>query len=319
MDLQSLYSKSVFFAETYSGHNFKSSAEILKGYISGNCWLKVSALGMTLYGTDTKGNVRITKNFIKFEKLICRGEQTVSVNIQNFYKMLKGCKKKNVITFIIESFDCTNMVVSIKGILTHLPITRGRVVEFNDYVGYDDKQPCVIPSETFQNVCKELNLSQAKEVKITQLSNGSLEFAAGFESMFTKQATIGFKRITSYYEPLRAPQQQKASKDNKTTKGKTSKKPLKSAKTKRELDDSEYVIQFPVFSQNYNIKDIIKLTKSATMSKTLDVYFAQNLPLKITYDIDTIGGSIVFINSKEQISEKDLGNAHDIEYIPEDI
>lgn len=270
-----------FYVQTYSGHLLKTSTEIMKSYIVDRCWLSMNDNGMILEGTSSDGKITKNMEFFDFEKLICKKEQTVSIDIQSLYRILKGCKKKAVVTIKLKDEDSEKLNIDTSCVKTDIHINRGRVVKINPPTGYSDGEPCIIPSAEFHTMCKELLQTQARKIMLTQNEDGSIKFSAGFDKAYTRNAELGFKKRISYAE--------KESTSQKGKKGKT-KKPSKTPKTSI----------YEVFSQTYNMRDITRIMKATSMSKNIKIYMHKNLPLKIVYDIDTLGKATMYISQLEQ-------------------
>ncbi len=184
----------VFSATMRGGHFIKITSEIAKNFIPGSVWLDMKPDGtVEIKGNDSKNTVSISLILKNFSDYVCRKRQTVLMDIQHFYRMIKNCKKKVPITLMIENPDSGQINIIVGDVQTYLLIERPQLVFSKDPTGYEE-HPCVIDSKDFQVMCKEMQLTNGKTIQISQLSDGRLEFSIK-TSLYGKTVPLGSRVV----------------------------------------------------------------------------------------------------------------------------
>lgn len=257
--------KAVFYARMDMGYLLKMGAEMIKGYIPGGVWFDARTDGtLEIKGNDSKNNVALNYKYRDFSKYHCRERQTVCLDIQNFFRMIRNCRKKTSLSLLIENSSSNVLWIGSGSgsgdIQTRIHIDRSQPIFSKEPVGYE-QHPCLISAKDFQTTCKEMHLTSSKEITVTQSKDGSLVFKCGFK-MYGKSAKLG-SRVSGD-------------------------KPIK----------------YGNFSMNFEFRYFMKLVKVANISKNVRIYFTENKPIKICFDIDNFGDGVIYIKSKEGVSDK---------------
>lgn len=184
----------VFRATMRAGHFIKISSEIAKNFIPGTVWLDMKTDGtVEIKGNDSKNTVSISLVLKNFSDYVCKKRQTVHMDIQHFYRMIKNCKKKVPITLMIETSESEQINIIVGDVQTYLLIERPQLVFSKDPTGYEE-HPCVIDSKDFQVMCKEMQLTNGKTIQISQLPDGKLEFSIK-TSLYGKTVPLGSRIV----------------------------------------------------------------------------------------------------------------------------
>lgn len=196
-----------FKATTIEGYCLKTLAEILQ-YSIKTAYYEIDSSGIHLRMEDTKKHMMfdvslLSENFLSYElniPKVCFG-----VNQLNMYTMLKSIKKKDTVTFFIDSDDRLNLgirieprektKVSVSTIKIYSAHTVSPVMP-RDMAMYS----YAIPSNDYSKTCKEM-AKLSKHIALSLCKTG-LCFETNTDNIYRKNVTFGAldeSRVTCEY------------------------------------------------------------------------------------------------------------------------
>jgi len=256
----------LFYASTDEAFIYKILTEVLQNCLTDICF-NITPESISLVTVDNKTpptiEVQLVLHKDKFEEYKCDSPFVVTLNLQHKYKMLKNIKKKDSISFVISKNCDTFGIITRQQdtstpIVSYIQIQKIQVFEYDIPTGYG--HPTIIPSSVFQKTCKEMN-NIGKILKISK-SRGVLTFTSELENMYMRSYSIG-----------------KLQSDDGT------------------IDEEEY-------SDNFMTKTITQFIKATSLCPKIRIYtdyggeFAKNLPLRLSFDVGTLGTLDIYIKSK---------------------
>lgn len=266
-------SKYLFKAKTREGFCVKMLAEFLSNSIKFPHF-SVNSKGIFLRSTDTNkdtlSDIEIPKENLPVFK--CVRPINFAVNSVHLYRLLKTIKKKNAVTLFIEIKSSMQLGICIGSNdekadtdTTFINIVYVSPDELVLPTGYGD--PLVITAKRFQKL-KVLHSVGGGEMMIT-IYKGIMKCFVNGKDLFNRRITLS----------------EESGSDDED----------KEEESEDQDEDSN------IYSQTFTTQLITQLTKVAGQVGNVQVYYDDNLPLKMKINIGTIGTLVIFIKSKEII------------------
>ena len=189
-------SKYLFKAKTVRGYTTKALSEVLQNILTDVCFtldkngirlltvdnMEPSTLMVEL---DLKGN--------EFDEYYCPKPQSIGVNLQHLYKMLKSIKKKDSVCLFIEKAKPAVLGITTIQADSGQPVNSAiKIQKLSQIVasiptGYG--HPIHISTTTYQKTCKDMqNISN---VMIIRSRGRFMEFDCDMEGMYGRKVPFG--------------------------------------------------------------------------------------------------------------------------------
>jgi len=185
----------IFKAKTLEAYTFKTLSEVLQNILTDVCF-EITPEGIKLRTVDNKTPpqlmVYMNLDGHNFEEYMCKEVETIGINLQHLYKLLKSIKKKDRVTFFINEHTPSQLGIcteteSGQESYSYIKIQKLQTIDIEVPVGYDI--PNLIPTNSFQKMCKDMT-SISKIIKI--FSKGSyITFSCEFDGMYTRHVPFG--------------------------------------------------------------------------------------------------------------------------------
>ncbi len=185
-----------FRAKTVEAYTIKSLSEVLQNILTDVCFL-FDKEGIKLLTVDNKKPphllVCLKMTGESFDEYYCPKSQSVGINLQHLYKMLKSIKKKdNIMLFIAKKNTGLLGITTIQAdsgqpVTSHIKIQK--LAQVATEIPDDYSHPVHIPTNVYQKMCKDM---QSISSEIQLYSKGSyLRFSCEVEGMYTREVPFG--------------------------------------------------------------------------------------------------------------------------------
>ena len=225
--------------------------------------------GVYLFSTNEQKILTVHLILDHFERYFCKELFNASMNCLYFYKMIKTCTQDDVITFIIETPQATELIVKCEN-------------HKNKYISYfkinlldiDYVQPqntmvpkiefdveVTIPSKQFQKICKNMfHLSDTLQIETTkqQITFSCVGDYASQKTVFTQDTDSKMNMCHS--------------KDN--------------------------IGGHKIISGQYDLSYLMLFNKCANMSPLMTLFLKNDLPLIVRYGVSTLGYIYFYVMPK---------------------
>ena len=262
----------VFRFKTEEAHTIKVLAELLQRCLKSVCF-EINSEGIRLNTMDGQKFILIDL-FLRRENLKnykCTEPMNIGINISHLYKMLKSIKKKDSVTIFIDKENPDHLGIKVEHIqnnrVTSSFVKILNVQSMEIQLPEGYDHPYVITSSEYQKMCKDMaTIGNSIHILAT---HSSINFSCDGGGLYSREVSFN-----EHEQDGEAPNY-----DSKI--------------------DTEYKASF-------NTQQLTQLMKIAGLSKNMQIYVKEDLPLMFKLGIGTIGEMRIFIKSRQQIeSERD--------------
>jgi proliferating cell nuclear antigen len=266
-------SQIVFQAKTGEAYQIKVLAELLTNNLKTGCF-ELTDDGISLRQMDAHRRTLIdldlpSENFSVY-RFKSREKMFLGLNLNHFHKMLKAIKKKDSLEIYIDEKSPTDLALqatpkeNTRVTTSYIKIQNIQNLDIDVPVGYG--KPVIVTSSEFQKMCKDM-LSIGTTIKVV---------ASDFNICFKCDAGGGIlKRNVEFGETANSDDDE----------------------SRRECAGEQYC-------QEFATEQLVRITKIAGLSATMQIYPAKGLPLLFRSRIGSLGTISIYIKSKEQIEEE---------------
>jgi proliferating cell nuclear antigen PCNA len=256
----------LFYAHTTEAYIFKNLIEVLQNNLRDVCF-SFSPNGISLMTVDSKNEicVNLLLSHKKFDRWHCDKSINVGINLQQFYKMIKSIKKKDVLTLYITRDKTTQL--SIKKCpntgnknpdISHVTIQSLQVIETT--LPETTRMPHNISTADFQKAVKEMS-TLSKTINV-QSNETLLTLSFVIDGLCGK--TVELDQEPSAEDP--------------------------------ETGETPYD-----FEEAYVSKTLSQFIKISGLNAKMRVYAEPGVPLKLEIDVGSLGLLAIYIKSRSQL------------------
>ena len=257
----------IFQAKTREGYIFKILAELLHHNIQTACF-EIDKDGIKLQMMDHERLILIDLilNAEKFTmyKYNQTNKMYLGINMRHFYQMLKPIKKKDSIHLVIDSENLEDLVINV------IPKENNRLTSSTIKIQTIQNIDIDIPSDYDNSIIISSGEFQKMCKGLATISNITRVVSKGCMIKFSNDDGGVMKRCTEFGEI-----------ENKDD----------------DEDNDEY-------DENFDSKQLIRVTKLAGLSQNMRIYTKKDAPLLIKSDIGILGYISVYLKS-ESMREAD--------------
>ena len=193
----------------------------------------------------------------------------IGINLNHFHKMLKSIKKRDSIELFINDENPTDLGIKV------IPKENSRTT--TSYIKIQEVQnlkiliqdgydkPIIVPSGEFQKMCKGM----------AHIGNSVHITSKAFQIRFTCDAGGVMKRVTDFGEP-----------------------------DDSDIDSDEENSKNEEYSDEFNIDQLMHITKLAGLSQNIQIFPKEGLPLLFKSNVGTIGKISIYIKSKNLMTKE---------------
>ena len=269
----------LFKAKTNEAYYIKVLAELLSNNLKTGCFeIYSTKILLTMMDHHRKTLIKLellAENFslYKFKK---DEPLFVGLNLNHLHKMLKTIKKKDSIQFSIDDSDLSELSIKV------IPKENSRVT--TSFIKIQNIQNLDIePPEGYSSPVIVISSEFQKMCKdMSSIGNNIKIIAKKFNIMFCCNSGEILKRNVEFGED---------------------------SDSDSDSEESKEII----YDNEFNIEQLSRITKIASLSSTLQIFPADGLPLLFKSNIGTIGKISIYIKSKELILNEQNINPYDSE------
>lgn len=268
----------IFSCKTREGYSIKVLAELLQNNITTACF-QIDEKGIRLRMMDHHRTILIDLELdadcFSVYKFNGGDKLDLGINLSHLHKMLKTIKKRDSIKLFIDDDNPNDLNIKV----TPKENTRSStsVIKIQTIQNLDIDlpesygKPVIVPSGEFQKMCKGL----------THISNITHILATGFSIRFSSDAGGVMKRYTDFGETEDS--------DN---------------------DEENESKSSPNYSELFDTDQLIRITKLAGLSGTMQIYPKIDNPLLFKSTVGSLGRISIYLKSKS-MQEKESRSVED--------